>query len=78
MEEDRLVLAQLIESSGDHVAGRGQPRRRASDEAALLMSASFQPRIEQREVRAAMIDLVIVMANELAVASSVGWLKAVS
>src|SRR6185503_1344139 len=65
MQEDCLVLAQMIESRGDDVACTDQPRRRASDEATLLMSTRFQPAVEQCEVRAAVIDFVVAMTDQL-------------
>ena len=68
MEEDQLVLAQLIQGSGDDIARRDQPRRRVRDETALLMAVAFEPRVEACEIRTAMIDLAIVMTDQRSVA----------
>src|SRR5687767_15964211 len=75
MKENHLVLAQVIGSGDYDVARRDEPRGRASDEAALLMSASFQPRVEQREVRTAVVDLAIVLTYALTLAHDGGVLR---
>jgi hypothetical protein len=67
MEKDARLGAQPLEGDAHDVGGAGEPRRAVADDAFRLERALAQPAVEQREVLAAVIALVVLDADENAV-----------
>src|SRR5262249_5612081 len=68
VKKDRLVLAKIPEGGLDDITRAHQPSLGMADPASHLPARAVEPRIEQVEVLAAVVDLLVRMPDETAVA----------